>query len=77
MSKTVESLVSDTKLVGRFFKSAVWHPANYGHLICKLDWSDLATYGVYQACDLASKEEFIFHEVYKDRLNGIIKTPYA
>lgn len=55
----LKKLISETKMVGRFYVSAVLHPANYPELENILDLSGL--FGLRVACCLTYKQEFLFH----------------
>lgn len=69
----LESLIAETKMVGRFYVSAVLHPANYSELENILDLSGL--FGLRVACCLTYREEFLFHESQLHRLFEIDSDP--
>lgn len=54
-------LISETKMVGRFGLTALWHPANYPD--ANLDELINGGYGLRVACNIeGTRYPFLFHE---------------
>lgn len=65
----IEQLISETKMVGRYGLTALWHPSN--HPTVDLPAILNGSYGLRVACDIGNgfRSPYLFHESQQHRLS--------
>lgn len=62
----IEQLISETKMVGRYGLTALWHPTN--HPSVNLVELINGGHGLRVACDIDNRNPYLFHNSQLDRI---------